>query len=447
MFVSAAHEQKPVDAHLLALDTLEELRNESAWNSADKSTLKIAQVALLVQGNVFTAQTCAQYLSRSISLIVIQGSGGLADLLAYAHTQLNERFPTGSPTIETHNTYIRNVLGPCVEARVRCSTHLSQTVCAHYTRCILHCASLAIRKAKLVVITCEQISSLQEYMLKVHLASSDSVLSVAEQRKKLVRDLRLAMACNCVSVAQRLLKNAQQVSELVISERLLLHALITCDRPNGAHLLRLLLSERGPLRARHVLRVDALCWLLKGLARAPAYALLCTSGWIDPSSHTRSTQNLLNKTYNVKSKINENLEDMLIHMNKLIERATSIRNLLSHNDFINAHNHSYVCLEQKALLLLCVWAAVSQKDRLVHAFWPLSTYPLHLLLFTSRTLQQLAFVARDFALKEKYEKQAKVFAILAERLLHECSKQSEIVSTRLLGLQMDHFDSLSPIGK
>lgn len=55
------------------------------------STNEIPVVALLIQGGFDCARLILDHLKKNLPVVVVRGSGGLADLLAYAFYEVSER--------------------------------------------------------------------------------------------------------------------------------------------------------------------------------------------------------------------------------------------------------------------------------------------------------------------------------------------------------------------
>lgn len=424
--------------HIFALELLMVLYRMSSWikpeNQEEQQKLDstfIPVIGILVQGDMHTAHTCVNYLMKQVPILVIEGTGGCADLIAYAFNQLKFRFNMQTSTaMDLRKEYITTTLAPALRARISGSSNQATA----YVCLVLQCALLAYQSnVCLLTVLCANakdrpLQYLPEYLLEKYLESTLSKHHHHKQRE-IKEDLRLALAWNSCRIAHQLLLNCNfQFKDM---SHILLYALAT----RGRHkFVRLLL--RSKFCVRHILKHSEIGWLMKTALQSNLFRIICCEGMLG-----------LNLSKNAKLTDKFLGEKLVRFVNRLLYMTIELSDFFSTDDLSTQLSTPQCCLEQKGLLFLSVWAVCTGRYDLVHAFWPLSTYPLQILLLVAHTLQEMSSFANDFAIREKLNKQFDKFVALAVDLLNDCSIESHNFATKALSSTCVHFNRYTPIGK
>ena len=436
MATNATKKELKTTEQKFALNLLVELRNMSAWINQEEmqkvESTFIPFIGILVQGDIHTAYTCVNYLIEKVPILVIKGTGGCADLIAYAFNQLKCRFNMQTSTaVNLRREFITTTLAP--ELRSRISGPGNKT--AAYVCLVLQCALLAYQsEVCYLTVLCANANDrplqyLPEHLLERYLESRSA--TVLGQRKSMEEELRLALHWNSCRIAYQLLRNCISKYQIKQMSDVLLCALQMRGRQKFVQLLL-----RNSFCVRHILVIDQIKSLMGVALKSSQFRMIYCQNMLglELSQNVLLIESMSNKKF-------------VTFVNRLMHMTIELPEFFSLDDLTTQCDTAQCCLEQKGLLFLSVWAVCTGRNDLVHAFWPFSTYPLQILLFVAHTLQEMSSSVSDLATREKLNKQFDQIVALAVDLLDDCSNESQDFATKALNFPCVHFNRFTPIGK
>lgn len=384
------------------------------------SQVEIPVVSIVVQGGYEAARLVLDHLKKYIPVVVLRGSGGLADLLAYAFTEMQQRCrditknwdaefvesylkPELSTKIVNHfpklrdNTLARNIFRDRILESVRFSKQQGKVYLTilnmHNSSCNLH--------------------NLSEYLLMALFKSQHS------ERKfdieLFMKDLYLTLDWNCPHVARNevLIKDPSSILKL---EKSMFEAALT--RPNREEFVDLFLSHG--FRAHKFVTPSRLKNLFKRIHDQEFFRSVCWEGVLGHSSGARQSKHFIDSD-----------------LNWLIEACTGL------DDFVNS-DHLYLNVmgmypttpasaERKAIAILAMWAVFTNRQKLAKVLWKHSDQPIHLGLVLSMMFDRLSWYVGEQSLKNELSDHSKLFADYATGVLDACyaeatSRASDVLS-------------------
>lgn len=376
--------------------------------SGEKESGGVAElplIALLVSGGEGCARLVLEHLKRQLPVVVFEGSGGLADLLAFAYREVQRRSPAvwdaefvegflkpelASMLCLMYPAYRENALARnLLRDRVVESARLA---------CQSHCLTLVDIRSR----SCD-LTRLDEILLNAFFRAQrpERVLRYNQMKK----DLMLTIDWNCpdVAMSQVFLKDPSckfQVDRDIFEEALI--------RPGREEFVQMFL-ERG-FRVHKYLTPRRLKQLFKKVQGEQFFRSVCWEGALGRSPF---------------SKLGKHFVDT--ELNWLIEMLTGLRGFVDSQELaMNAALGIYTldpgAAERKALVLLALWCAFTQRTALGKRIWQCCDQPIHLALLVSMTYGRLADLVHEGNTKKDLLDACEDFASMATGVL-DCSYQ------------------------
>lgn len=388
--------------------------------------MEIPVVSIVIQGGYDSARLVLDCLKRQFPVVVIRGSGGLADLLAYAYGELKQRSRDAGPWGSWNPEFVESYLKPELSTKIiHHFPKLSENGLARnlFRDRILECIRLA-RQNGLSFMTVLNIhnysecnlENLQVYLLRALFKSRGAGGATSDYSRmgagaydgsnisddRLLKELYLTLDWNCPDVARTevLAKDASYVQRL--HKDLFQSALL---RPNREEFVDLFLTYG--FRLHKFVTPTRLRKLFKYIYFEEFFRSVCWEGVLGHSLLSKPSKHFIDTD-----------------LNWLIETSTGLDN------FINSDHLYYNVLsmyirdsnsaERKALAVLTMWAAFGNRQKLARTLWKHSDQPIHLALLMSMIYERLSWYVGETSLKMELKSESKLFADYATGVLDMC---------------------------
>ncbi|XP_042900024.1 transient receptor potential cation channel subfamily M member-like 2 isoform X2 [Parasteatoda tepidariorum] len=371
------------------------------------STNEIPVVALLVQGGFDCARLILEHLKKHLPVVCVRGSGGLADLLAYAYYEVSER-PRGIHDAE----YIENSLKPALSSKI--AHHFVQfrenSLARNMFRDrIMECVRYVHQngQANLTIInlyshTCN-LEDLDEHLLCALFKSQrpDQTNWHAQMQK----DLLLTLDWNSPHVAMSEVFLKDPSSKFKVDKMIFQQALTRSNREDFVDLF----LKQG-FQIHKYLTPKRLRFLFLKSHRQEFFRSVCWEGVLGHGLTTRIGKNFIETDLNL-----------------LIELLTGIRSFILTQDMsVNAmglYVSDPTSAERKSLSILMLWAVFTNRSKLAKVLWRHSDQPIHIALIISMIYENLeAYV--DSNLRQEIHSLSREFSEMATGILDASYKDS-----------------------
>lgn len=383
--------------------------------------MEIPVVSIVVQGGYDCARLVLDSLKRNFPVLVLRGSGGLADLLAYAYMELKQRAKGSGAWGSWDPEYVESYLKPELSNKI--SHHfpkLRENALARnlFRDRILECVRLAKQNGLtyLTVLNMHNYSEcrleeLSVYMLRALFKSKPrgrrhEATEGAVDDERLLKELYLTLDWNCPNVARDevLVRDPSYVVRL--QKDLFQSALV---RPNREEFVDLFLTYG--FRLHKFVTPNRLKSLFRLIYNEEFFRSVCWEGVLGHSLMSRPSKYFIDTD-----------------LNWLIEATTGIDNFVNSDHLYFSVLSMYVrdqaSAERKALAILTMWAMFSNRQKLVRALWKHSDEPIHLALVLSMAYDRLSWYVGETNLKNELKEQSKIFADMAIGVLDDCYSEA-----------------------
>lgn len=334
--------------------------------------MEIPVVALVIQGGYDCARLVLECLKKQFPVVVLKGSGGLADLLAYAYMELSHRSSGAWGSWDPE--FVESYLKPELSNKI--SHHFPKlqenTLARHLFRDrILECIRLA-RQNKLSFMTilnmhnyseCK-LENLSVYLLRAlfkskprgpgmsaDFSTAHDFDGAAISDDRLLKELYLTLDWNCPDVAcdEVLVRDPTYVIRL--QKDLFQSALF---RPNREEFVDLFLSHG--FRVHKFVTPTRVRRLFKSIYHEEFFRSVCWEGVLGHSLISKPSRYFIETD-----------------LNWLIEASTGIDNFVNadqlYYNVLSMYVHDAASAERKALSILTLWALFSNRQKLVRTLW------------------------------------------------------------------------------
>nr|XP_050041184.2 transient receptor potential cation channel subfamily M member-like 2 [Dermacentor andersoni] len=387
-------------------------RDASALYSAE-----IPLIAIVCQGGTGCNKMVLEHIKKQLPVLVIQGSGGVADLLALAYNEIDRRGVTiWDPE------FIENVLKP----------EINSHICQMFPKFRDNALSRNLFRDKIV--ECLRIASQtqdQMYFTVINiqhhhnnLQHLDDILVKAvfklqhHQAHQIKKDLLLTLDWNCPHVAMTKVFSKDFAQQYQIDREDFEYALLKPKREEFLHIF----LNRGFLIHKY-LDPKRLRQLFAKIQHEEFFRTVCWEGALGHS---------------LLSKIGRNFIET--DLNWLIETTTSLRDFLnqeelSANSAVGTYVKDAASAERKALVILSLWAVFTNRRKTAEVLWKNCDQPIHLALLVSMTYEKLTAYVSEGTIKQELLDTSKQFAAMASGVLNLCYLESRCRAYDILSVQ------------
>ncbi|KAL1469811.1 hypothetical protein MTO96_024793 [Rhipicephalus appendiculatus] len=325
---------------------------------------EIPVIALVCQGGTGCNKMVLEHLKKQLPVLVIQGSGGVADLLSLAYNEIDRR---GATLWDPE--FIESVLKPEISTQI-CQMFpkfrdnaLSRNV---FKDRIIECLRLACQTQEQMYFTVinihhhrNNLKHLDDILLKV-VFKSQVRHHHAHQMKK---DLLLTLDWNCPHVAMTKVFSKDFAQQYQIDREEFEYALL---RPKREEFLHIFLN-RG-FQVHKYLSPKRLRQLFSKIQHEEFFRSVCWEGALGHSLLYKIGKNFIEGD-----------------LNWLIETTSGMRNFIDPDELLmNTAQGIYIqdaaSAERKALVILSLWAVFSNRRKTAEVLWKNCDQPIHLAL-------------------------------------------------------------------
>ncbi|GFY38635.1 transient receptor potential cation channel subfamily M member 2 [Trichonephila inaurata madagascariensis] len=365
-------------------------------------------IAILVQGNINAVHYILAHLKRKLPILIIRGSGGLADILAYAYYEVQRNFEKIKDV-----EYVENIMKKCLSDKITAVfPSLKDNKMAHRLLCdrILECVQSA-EPPQLRYITVfstldldRDIEDLPSHLLEAIFKAQKA--DVSNYHYHLKRDLLLTIDWNCpqLAVTKVFYKDPSFMIENDVFEQTLLskdrEEFISMFLDHGFEIHKYMNSSHVITLFENALNEDffrEVCWeRLLGYRKV----MMLDDYFID-SDLNWIIENLLGMPIYVSSR-------------ELNECSMGIFNMDCPSEI------AFDVARRKAITILIIWALVSNRGKLAVYLWKHGDQPVMLALACSMILSKMQQYITDTTLKENCMKLSVQFADMAVGVFDLC---------------------------
>ncbi|XP_067129859.1 transient receptor potential cation channel subfamily M member-like 2 isoform X1 [Centruroides vittatus] len=392
-----------------------EAQNSINDNKADPSnqeycllgTIEIPVVALLIQGGYNCARLVLDHLKKKLPVVVIRGSGGFADLLAFAYYEVEQR-PYGIMDAE----YVENFLKPDLSSKIAyefpifCDNNLARNM---FRDRILDCVRYARQNGHLYLTilnlhshTCN-LQNLDEHILRALFKCHRS--DNTNWHARMQKDLYLTLDWNSPHVALSEVFQKDISHNFKVSKAVFEQALYQSNREDFISLF----LEQG-FQVHTYLTPRRLKNLFKIAQHEEFFRSICWEGILGHGAVTKLSKDFLEGD-----------------LNWLLYKVTGIVNFVNGQELsLNAMGMYPLdpsAAERKALAILTLWAVVTNRVKLAKLLWKHSDQPIHLALIISMMYNRLLIYIEEVNTRTELEGLSKEFAEMATGVLDESYKE------------------------
>lgn len=439
-------------------------RAESLFDYLQKNELPI--VAILIKGGYGVSKLVKKQIEKRIPVVVLRGSGGLADLLAFVDVEIRSR-RTDLWNVE----FVESYLKPELSIKIMESfpdLRNNSLVLNQFRQRILDISRLSkdIKSGQnyLTVINMLDIHSvdlenLTEQLLLALFRSQRAEMAdetdaetqhESDSNLMILRDLSLCIDWNCPEMAKKEVLAKHPKFQLSSNATILLfeNSLI---RENRWKIVDLFLSQKYKLRryvSKRLKKIFRLilankffvnyCW--EGILRRNKSTITWFLKQDDLDEQRR--HDFLEKHPSLTPRISSWCRDF----NWLVEACTGISDFLDETELDNFRIDIYEseCLtekeaERKCLELLVFWAIFDYRRHLVHILWKHSDQPIHLAIVIALAYQHLSWYITEETLSNRLKEESNLFVSFACDLLDIVHKDNPYRAQELLNESLKRF--------
>ncbi|XP_022254350.1 transient receptor potential cation channel subfamily M member 2-like [Limulus polyphemus] len=375
---------------------------------------KVPVIALLVQGGYECVHIILQHLLNHCPVLVVQGSGGLADILAYA-TCIRVTHGRWNPE------FVENFLKPQITSKIAekfPDLDENTTASSIFRDRILECVQHAQQgqQTYLMILNTHShlcdLTNLDEYILKALFQSQKP--DAIKWYNQMEKNLYLSIDWNSPNVALNEVFRKDLTTKFKISKELFEQALFRSDRER---FVSLFLNEG--FQIHKYLTPKKLKNMFLRVQNQEFFQTVCWEGVLGYGMLSKRGQNFLEGD-----------------LNKLIQATTGFSKFVSSQRLsLNAagmYVGSPATAERKALTLMTMWAIFANRTVLAEVLWRNSDQPIHLALVISNICSKLTNYISESTYKLKIMRTKRKFSEMATRILNISYKDASCRSFDVL---------------
>uniref|UniRef100_K1QLE0 Protein ced-11 n=1 Tax=Magallana gigas TaxID=29159 RepID=K1QLE0_MAGGI len=411
------------------------LRRLFSWGSDEQYDLSepvikktVPVVGLLVQGSPRGVDHVLTYLTNKMPVVLLKGSGGVADLLAYAFEELLER---SDPDFEEH--FLKPEL-----TRMICKVYPedfkeNDMARTEFRDKILQCCHLAIEDEQvfLTMVNTQgwdaNLKDLDKYLLKA-LFNCERQTKM-KWREKVFKDLQLILDWNRPDMALSMIFHRDDWGKIKVDKKLFEQALLKLNREEFVEIF----LDHG--------------FLIHKYLNHKKYKLLYEKADDREFFVSICQEKVLGQIGVFDQALDANF--LANDLNRLIFK------LIGLSDFVQPYEMSmnsvglYVLdpavAERKALNWLTVWAVLMNRHKLAKVLWNRCDEPIALALICSNLYKELAKNCMELFLRTEMERNAKEFGDKALGVLDIGYMDSSEQTYSMLSAPLKDFNNKTSI--
>lgn len=365
-------------------------------------TSDIPVIALLIGGGNKSALMVLDHLKKQIPVVVVKGSGGAADLLAFAYEEIKEQ-SRGTWDPDYVETFITSEISRkiAVEFEEYRENNLARN---KFRDRVLECVRYSSSEDRVFLSFLDihshhvSLSQLDEHLLRALFKAEPRDGSDYSWYQHLQKDLRLTLDWNCPDIA-RTEVFAKSSTKVRIEKKIFEQALLRQDREafveifldNGFQIHRFLSEKR-------------LTKLFEKAENPEFFRNVCLEGALGYSFSLKLDKEFLKRD-----------------LNWLINYFTKLKNFIAVQDLTSNSMGTYTSepsiAERRAHTALIIWAVFMNRAKIAKVLWKRCDYPIHMALLISLLYFKLVTYVKEKHLSKELEDRSKEFGNMAIGLL------------------------------
>ena len=406
-------------------------------------------VSIVIKGGYGVSKLVKSQIDKRIPVVVLRGSGGLADLIAFVDTEIRTR-RTDSWNVE----FVESYLKPELTIKIMESfpnLRNNSLVLNQFRQRILDIVrfskDLKTRQNYLTIINMLDMYSVDLENLTEHLlfalfrsqrAEETDDADTKEAPPMIIKDLSLCIDWNCPEMAKKEVLAKYPKFGINKPEAMALFE-STIIRENRWKIVDLFLSQKFKLRLYVPRRLKK---IFRQIHNNKFFITVCWEGILGRNKSSIAwffrQDEIIEETKERESK--ENVSNRRISFwcrdfNWLVEACTGISDFLDEeelDDFILDKEPHQRQTERKCLELLVFWALFDYQRELVHILWKHSDQPIHLAIVIALSYQHLSWYVTEETLSNRLKEESHLFVSFACELLDVIYKDSAYRAEEIL---------------
>lgn len=422
------HSQLPT-----SLSTLLGTGSDIIMPLAEIDSMSTPVLGLMVQGGPLDIDHVLLLLKKKIPVIVILGSGGAADLVAFAYHEMKDR---------SDSDYLDNYIKPELMRRVSeafpeafANNEIARNHCRDK---VIECVKFA-KQEDLTFLTIlntyrhdVRLSDLSKYLLKALFQSQTKSRTGRRWREQLQWDLQLTLDWNRPDLARSEIFNKYNLSKFKVEDHVFHLALLRADREAFVDLF----LEHGMVLHLY-LNHKRLANLFENATDRDYFVGVCLEG-------------VLGKNVSMHQPLCTNfVDDINCELNRLLYKLTGLSQMINPYELSMNSLGSYLSnpavAERRAINALVFWAVLTNRQELAKILWKRTDDPMAMALVVSMLLHKLHKRCRDIDMRSKIKEAAKEFGNLAVNMLRLSYKQSSSLTFATLSKKLEDFNNWSVV--
>lgn len=408
--------------------------------SSNIETNLIPVVCIVIRGGYNCARLVLENLKRHNPVIVFRGTGGFADLLAFAFVEMQTRCRDIYTSWDAE--FVENTLKPLLTSKiVKRFPYLRNNAMTRniFRDRIIECVRRSGSPRGRLYLSILNISNsscnlenLSEFILLSLFRSQNRKDTL--DANLLRKDFYLTLDWNCAHVALDEVLRRNPGYNLQLEKNIFELALV---RDNREDFVDLFLSHGfkihkylTPFRLRRLIKYS--------LQSQDFFRTVCMENIIGIAVWSVNFDELLDR-------LEVDADSFIMkEFNQLILTTTHLRSFINvehlYLNIMSLYPDDEQSAERKSVAILAMWAVFNKRFKLAEIIWKHSDQPIHLGLIISMMLQRLAWFVSENFLKEELQKHAKSFAVFAIGVLDACYQKDERRAYELLSEEGNDWD-------
>lgn len=383
-------------------------------------------VSIVVEGDRETIKLVIDLIKRHIPVVVLRGSGGIADLIAFAYLEITQR----SPDLKSWDLeFIDHYLKPMLTKKIiSLYTDLKDNALTRnlLRDRVIECVRLCVREERLYLTVLNMhnssscnLENLSQHLLLALLKSRQS--NETQSTENFLKDLELTMDWNCAHVAKDVIFANKPNNIVKIDKNLFESALI---RENREDFVELFLSLGFQLH--RFLSPSRLIRLFKLIHDNEFFRSHCWENMLGRPACAKMTKRFIDSDVNFLIELCTGLDDF-VNTDHLRTSAMGLQ-----IDSFSA--------ERRALTLVAMWSVMQNRDRLARVLWKHSDQPVHLALVISMMFDRISWYAADPNMKSDLKHKSRQFADYANGVLDVCYNEDTVRANNVLNQSINDWN-------
>ncbi|KAK3100144.1 hypothetical protein FSP39_015318 [Pinctada imbricata] len=385
-------------------------------------------IGLFVQGSPRCIDQILFYLSNKMSVLVMKGSGGTADLLAYAFEEMQER---------NDEDFREHIMKPEL---IKMITKMypndfkdNDVAKCEFRDKILECVDLAHDEDQIFLNVVNMqgwdanLKDLDRYLLKA-LFNCEKVNRI-RWREQLHKDLQLLLDWNRPDLAESEVFQREEWGRIKINKHLFEQSLLKQDREEFVNIF----LDQG-VQVHKYLNHKKLKFLFERAEEREFFTSVCMG-------------KVLGKEMAQDQSLDQNF--IVTDLNRLLYKLAGIQDLvqpyeLSMNS-VGLYVLDPIVAERKAMNCLIIWAVLMNRCKLAKALWNRCEEPIAVALLCSNMYRELSKVQMELYLRTELEENAQDFGKIALGVLEIGYRDSSAQAYTMLGSKLPDFNNKTVI--